>query len=904
MAIRVFELAREIGVTSKVILDKCRAEDVELKNHMATLSAGLEATIREWFSGSATGTAVEAAEHVDLAKARAEASKHRRKRSKKEEEEQAIAAAQTAAQERAAAEAVEAPAEAVEPAAPTAVEPEAAPAAPQAEAAPVQAPEQAPPPAEPKPSPSPAPVAAHAEAVAAAEAPATKAPPPSGKQPVRAAGPQLVPRPAKLKGPRVVRVEKPDYVPVPPRRQGPSAPPTAAAAAQGLVRSKLVKPAVIGVEEEEGAGKKKAKRRSPRRKGGRSADSGEKLREWRERDLQERSQLLAAAGVGLRRHRASVAQKRHEAEEAGNGRQIEVEEPLTIKNISAATGIKAADFIRRLMQQGVKATVNQALDRSTAEAVALEYDIELVVKAAKTAEDLLLEKLQARPKGDLTARAPVVTFLGHVDHGKTSLLDRIRNTAVAEGEAGGITQHVGAYRYDKGDAHVVFLDTPGHEAFTAMRSRGANMTDVVVLVVAADDGVMPQTVEAISHAKAAKVPIVVALNKVDVPNANIQRALGQLAEHGLQPREWGGNVEVIQTSAVTGKGIDDLLTTLSLEAELLELKAEPDAPANGFVVEARMDPAIGAKASLLVLDGTLKVGDVVLAGGSFGRVRQIMDDRGRVLKQAGPAMPVSITGLSEVPQAGDRFYVTADLDKARQVAADRQQGLRAAELAYSPKRTLEDLLGKIKAGEVNQLSLILKADVQGSLEALMGSLGKLGDEEVKVQVLHRAVGGISTGDVMLAEASNAIIIGFNVVPDSAARRLAETKGVDIRLYRIIYDMIDDVRKALEEGLAPEIREETLGRAEVRQVFKVSRFGAVAGCIVTDGLVNRNAKVRITRDNIVIEDGRSLESLKRFKDDVREVRSGMECGLKLAGYEDIKEGDVLEFYQKVEVARKL
>jgi len=430
------------------------------------------------------------------------------------------------------------------------------------------------------------------------------------------------------------------------------------------------------------------------------------------------------------------------------------------------------------------------------------------------------------------------------------------------------------------------------------------MTDVVVLVVAADDGVMPQTVEAISHAKAAGVPIVVALNKVDVPNANITRSLGQLAEHDLQPREWGGDVEVIQTSAVTGAGIDTLVETLSLEAELLELRAEEAAPASGFVVESEVDPGMGAVARLLVRNGTLRVGDVLLAGRGYGRVRQMIDSRGQAVTQVGPATPVEVSGLNGVPEAGDRFFVVEDIERARAAAQDRRDRARVQSLAVSNRVTLDNVFSRIEAGEVTEVAVIVKADVQGSVEALTGSLEKLATDEVRVNILHAAVGGISTGDVTLAEASNAIIIGFNVVPDSPARQLADTAGVDIRLYRVIYDVVGDMRRALEEGLTPDIHEETVGHAEIRQTFKLSRVGTIAGCYVTDGVVTRTCEVRVTRNNIVIEDERALESLKRFKDDVREVRAGMECGLKIAGYNDLKEGDVLEFYQRVEVARTL
>ena len=606
----------------------------------------------------------------------------------------------------------------------------------------------------------------------------------------------------------------------------------------------------------------------------------------------------------MRRHRASVGKKAIRGPVEAKIGKVEVQEPLTVKNISAATGIKSTQIIKKLMEMGVLATVNQIIDREVAETVLLDFDIELAVRRGKSAEEELIEVLEGRQKGETSSRAPVVAFLGHVDHGKTSLLDYIRRTRVAGGEAGGITQHIGAYRYDVDDKHVVFLDTPGHEAFTAMRARGANITDVVVLVVAADDGVMPQTVEAINHAKAADVPVVVALNKIDVPNANPTRALGQLAENGLKPREWGGEVEVIQTDATTGTGIDTLVETLSLEAELLELRAEVDAPASGYVVEAEMDRGLGAVARLLVLNGTLRVGDIVLAGEGHGRLRQMKDCNGRIVAEAGPSTPVEVSGLADVPQAGDRFFVVDDIEQARSVASDRCQRARTESLATGQQVTLESLFRKIEAERVEEVRLIVKADVAGSIEALLGTLNNLSAEEVRVNILHSGLGGVSTGDVALAEASDAIIIGFNVVPDPAARQEAEPKGVDIRLYRVIYDVVEDIRGAMEAGLAPELRTETLGHAEVRQTFRVSRVGTIAGCYVTDGVVQRNAMVRITRDNVVIEDGRELESLRRFKDDAREVRSGMECGIKIAGYDDIKEGDVLEFYREVEVARRL
>ena len=912
MATRVFELARELGVTSKHILAKCSAEGLELKNHMATLSAGLQATIREWFTEAPSGTAVETAAHVDLGKAREAGKRQRRRRG--EAEAPAVEAPPPAEAEAPVAVA-EAPAVVVEAAPAPAVAAEAAPMAPPIETT-------APPPVEEAPA-APAPAAGPVGQPAAPPVPGpTAAASPAGPQPpapppkpeVKPAGPQLVPGPARLRGPRIVRVERPDVlVPRSPRPSsrpatGASSPGASStgAAAPGAATRRGGKPAIAPVEEE--ADGKKAKRRSPRRRGGgRSADSGEKLREWRDKDLAERSLRLAAASGGtLRRHRASISHKAQEGGPAVAGEQIAIAEPITVKSLSAATGIKTSEIIAKLMQNGTPATINQVLAKEQAEAAIVDHGIDLVVRAAPNAEREMLADLQTRPAGATEARAPVVTFMGHVDHGKTSLLDRIRHATVAAGETGGITQHVGAYRYDVGDRHVAFLDTPGHEAFTAMRARGANMTDVVVLVVAADDGVMPQTVEALSHAKAANVPIVVALNKVDLPNANVQRVMGQLAEHGLNPRQWGGEVEVIETSAATGQGVDTLLETLSLMAEILELKAEAEAPARGFVVESEISPRRGAIGRLLVLDGTLRVGDILQAGMGYGRVRRMVDHLGRVVTEAGPSTPVEVSGLDEIPQAGDRFYVVDELEQAQQVAEDHRQAARTASLAPVPPtpQNLQGILDRIQAGQANELAIIVKADVQGSVEALVGAVGKLGTDEVRVKVLHAAAGGITAGDVTLAEASGAVIIGFNVVPDAAARQLAEEHGVDVRLYRIIYEVIDDIREAMEKGLAPEIRMETTGRADVRQVFKVSRVGTVAGCMVSDGVVARNARVRLIRNSVVVEDDRSLESLKRFKDDAREVRAGMECGLKIAGYDDVKEGDILEFYQKIEVARKL
>jgi len=891
LAKRVFQLAKELNVTSKQVLEKCRAEGLELKNHMAALSAGLEATIREWFSESEAGThtAVEVAAAVDLEEAhkKAAAQRRRRKKSAKTDQPEVVEETPTEAAEQPAEVAAEA-----EPAEVEAVEEEPAALEPVAEVEAARAADEAPA------------AEAEAEPVEQVEEPEE----PLKPEPVVPAGPQLVPKPPRLQGPRVVRIERPDHVPAPRRRPRP-------AEGEGVGPAEYAESGEAGGERggpRRGRGRGTAeeqrraaarRRNSPRRRGGRSDDAAEGLKEWRDRDLSERRERLAAAmGGGLRRHRASVRQPGEPILHRTG--PIEIEEPITVKALSGAMGVKSADIIKRLMKQGQFVTVNQVVSAETAEMLADEYDLELTIKRHKTYLEQLDERLSRREPGEQSPRPPVVTFLGHVDHGKTSLLDRIRKAAVVDTESGGITQHIGSYRYESGGQVVTFLDTPGHEAFTQMRARGANMTDVVVLVVAADDGVMPQTVEAINHAKAAGVPIVVALNKIDLPNANVTRVMGQLAERDLQPQEWGGSTEVIQTSAETGEGVADLVELLSLEAELLELAADPSAPARGVVIEAEMDPGRGVVARLLVQDGTLTVGDVVLAGPGFGRVRQILNDRGKSVEKAGPSTPVEVSGLDEVPVAGDRFYCVEDLSEARGIAMEIRSDQREQNLAIKQQITLDNLFDQISAGDVSELPLIVKADVQGSVEVLVDSLNKLSTDEVRVKILHAAVGGVSSSDILLAEASGAIILGFHVVADAAAREEADRLGVEIRLYRVIYELIDAVTQAMQGLLAPEISEEVLGHAEVREVFRVSRVGTVAGCYVTDGNVLRNAKIRVTRDGIVIEDERTLESLKRFKDDAREVRNGMECGMKITGYDDVKVGDVLEAYRTVETARQL
>jgi len=496
-------------------------------------------------------------------------------------------------------------------------------------------------------------------------------------------------------------------------------------------------------------------------------------------------------------------------------------------------------------------------------------------------------------------------MLGHVDHGKTSLLDRIRSSQVAAGEAGGITQHIGASQVKLGEKVVTFLDTPGHEAFTAMRARGANMTDVVVLVVAADDGVMPQTIEAIAHSKAAEVPIIVALNKIDLPGVDINRIYAQLSEHGLTPTEWSGETEIVKTSAETGEGIEDLLEHLDFVAELLNLEADDTIPAMGWVVEARMDPKRGTVATVLLKEGCLKKGDVMLSGGAFGRVKMLKNSIGRTIKKATSSMPVEVTGLSAVPGAGEPFYCLGDdINQAKNAAEQNKSQMREDSLAQRSQVTLENLFSQIEAGGVKELKLIIRADVAGSVEVLRKHLLELSVDEVKINILHGAAGGITEGDVILAEASNAIIIGFNVVADERAAKIAESKGVDIRLYSIIYRITEDLKKSMAGLLDPEEKENSLGRATIRQTFKVTSVGTIAGCMVTSGVVRKNAKIRLIRDNVIIRDNVAIDSLKHFKDDVREVKSGLECGVKIAGFDDVKQDDVLEFYEIVKIARTL
>ena len=576
-------------------------------------------------------------------------------------------------------------------------------------------------------------------------------------------------------------------------------------------------------------------------------------------------------------------------------------ETITVKELSEKIGKPVAEIIKKLFILGIMATINQEIDFDTCSLIASDYDIELEQNIAKSYEDVLLEGVDEDESKDLVERPPVVTIMGHVDHGKTSLLDAIRHSSITEGEAGGITQHIGAYTVTCNGRQITFIDTPGHEAFTAMRARGAQVTDIVILVVAADDGIMPQTVEAINHSKAAGVPIIVAINRMDKPTANPDRVKQQLTEYGLVSEEWGGDTICVPVSAKTKQGLDNLLEMVLLQADVLELKANPNRMAKGIIIEAELDKGRGPIATVLVQNGTLKVGDPIVAGMAYGRVRAMMDDKGRRVTKAGPSTPVEVLGFNEVPSAGDMLNA-AEIDKlSRQVAEERRDKLKAEQLKNTQKVSLDDLFNQIAEGQMKDLNIIIKADVQGSVEAVRQALEKLSNDEVRVKCIHGAVGAITDSDVIFASASNAIVIGFNVRPNASARALAEKENVDIRLYRIIYNAIEDIQNAMKGLFKPVYKEVELGRISVRNTFKVSGVGTIAGAYVQDGKVSRNAQVRVVRDGIVVHEGR-ISSLKRFKDDVKEVAAGYECGIGIENFNDIHEGDTIEAFVMEEVKR--
>ena len=881
---RVYILAKELGVKSTAIVKKCQDEGLDVENHMAVISAGLAATIREWFSEGENVTTVETAEKVNLDKVRI-AKKPKRKR------------AETKVQEVKPAELPTELVKAVE-------EPSAVIEAKQSQQEAVA-------------------VATAGDSKVGTVPPVViKEQPPTEQQItiepekpkpelILPAGPILEkPAPARLTGPQVVRIEAPEplYRPRPKSRNRYDLP--------------ITEPLMHGQEEEEEelavapvSDKKQSPKRIKERTSGRrrgDQDIGTIKRpkfssKWRQRDIEERqARLVAAGGEGLRLRplRKIAAKPRREVGVAVRPQKAVVSEPIAVKDLSAALAVKSSDLISKLMQHGVMATANQIISSDVAELVALEFDTELVVEHKSTLEEQIGVEFEKRPRENLKKRGVVAAVLGHVDHGKTSLLDKIRSTQIAAGEAGGITQHIGASQVTWDGKTVTFLDTPGHEAFTAMRARGANMTDVVVLVVAADDGVMPQTIEAVAHSRAAKVPIIVALNKIDLPGCDINRIYSQLAEQGLAPAEWGGQTEVVKTSAVTGEGINNLLESLDYVAELLELKADDTIPATGWVVEAKVSSQCGPVATLLIKEGCLNKGDVVLAGDTYGRVKAMKNSFGKSIKTATSAMPVEITGLSGVPQAGDRFYCLDDINSAKAAAEENQARLRESSLVERTQVTLDNLFSQIEAGKTQELNLIIRADVQGSVDVLKKYLSELSTDEIKINILHAAPGGVTEGDVVLAEASSAIIIGFNVVAEERVAKMAETRGVEIRFYNVIYRITEELQKSMVGLLEPEEQEKIIGRAAVRATFKISRVGTVAGCYISSGFVNKSAKMRLIRDNIVLRDDMNIESLKHFKDDVREVKAGLECGIKVAGFDDIKLDDVFECYEIVKVARTL
>jgi translation initiation factor IF-2 len=928
--VRVSQLAKELGIQSKDIISRCTAEGLEdVKQPQSTVSAGLAATIREWFAGAG---AVAVAEAPAEAHAEAEAPMKARRAAPRKKEEPTPEPPRPVAEPAPQAKKVE-PTPAVTEKAPAAVTPVAKPAAP-APAAPAPA---APRVATPAPSPVRVPPSATSPVSrpsgptdgGAPARPATPPPPrgpvlkpgpppvinvPQRPKEVRPVGPRLE-QPVKtaMAGPKLIRVEQPENLPTPRPRTGPpmSRGPRFGGAGAGAG-------AGAGTLPPGDRGRTGDRRGAPPQRRARAGDSGRPREEvggqpWRAQDLAERDDRLNRAGGFFRSHKRTPDRRGPAPAQKPAGPPqgpVKIAEPIHIKELSAVTGVKAGDILKKLFLKGTVATINSVITADQALETMLEFGVELEIEEAKSAAEIIEAGFKERTRTDERGRSPVVTIMGHVDHGKTSLLDRIRNTNIAAGEAGGITQSTRAFqtpvKAGENDRVVTFIDTPGHEAFTNMRARGAKVTDIVVLVVAADDGVMPQTIESINHAKAAGVPLVVALNKIDRPEAtekNIQRIYGQLAEHGLNPVPWGGQTEVIQTSATTGQGIQELLEVLDYQAELLGLKADFKGLAQGTVLEAQVEEGRGPVARLIVQEGLLKRGDFVVIGRAYGRVRDIVNDRGQRVDAAGPSTPVAISGIDLLPDAGDSFFATKSVKEAEEAAEERRRIERERELA-APKITLDNIFEHMGKAQVKELSLVVKADVQGSAEALRSELAKIKTEEVAVSVKHCAVGGINESDVALASATGAIIVGFNVTSSGKARTMAEQKGVEIRLYEVIYDLVDDVTKAASGLLAPEVKLEVLGHAEVRQVFKISKVGMIAGCYVTDGVIERNAQIRVTRAGIVVEKDRRLEQLKRFKDDAKEVRAGNECGMKIVGYDDIKEGDVLECYRSTTVSRTL
>jgi translation initiation factor IF-2 len=909
--IRVHQLAKELDIDSKIVMDLASAHGIEVKNHMSALDTGDEFMLRAYLE----------AEHPRLPKPAPEAVADKPKPAAPDKKPKKTTK-------------------------PAGVE------APPAEAPPVEAAAPAPPAPKtrttreirvrppPAPEPPPVPEPAAPEAEIPVEVPAETATQPQ-RQPE--APPPPPPKPAERPAARTV-------VARPPAPLAPAGEPAPAAGAPG--ETPVVRPAartvtatpragdpprplnppnVVARRTGEILGRRDIAPRDPAQPPSRSSAGagGSGLIVSRSEGTKRTFIMTGRGRAGQRpqtagphgppgargpmrsgppgrggRDRGGMLQGGGGPAPAAEVRKVEIQLPVTVKGLSEALGVKANMIIQKLfVDHGVAAKINDQLQQETVELLGIEFNAEITVKAAEDLEASTMLELEAgivdRPE-DMTTRAPIVTFLGHVDHGKTSLLDAIRRTNIAAKEHGGITQHIGASLVSVGERAVVFLDTPGHKAFTEMRARGAQVTDVVVLVVAADDGVMPQTKEAIAHARAAKVPIVVAVNKIDLPGANPMKVRQELTNEGLQPEEWGGKTVVVDVSAVKGTGIPQLLEYLALESDLLELKANPKRPAVGTVLEAEQSRGEGNMARLLVTNGTLKKGDIFVCGAAYGRLRAIKNDKGKFVTEAPPATPVEISGLNELPRAGDKFHALKDLAKAKELADRRAQQIRERELASQSHVSLEKLFEKLKG---DALRIILKTDVGGSLEVLKKEIADLAHPEIRPEVIHAAVGGITDADVALADASDAIILGFHVAADLASRRMAEEKKVEIRIYHVIYKLIDELKAALEGKLRPEEKETISGRAEVKQLWKVSRIGTIAGCIVVDGTIKRSSKVRVSRGGIVLHDG-ELASLRRVKDDVREVLEGFECGLVVANFENLEVGDVIEAYEVEQVKRTL
>lgn len=646
-------------------------------------------------------------------------------------------------------------------------------------------------------------------------------------------------------------------------------------------------------ESEGGRGRgRNTKTARPAKKGNKHAES---------KADREEARAAVRGGKGGKHRKGSTLQQGFQKPAQAVNRDVVIGETITVGELANKMAVKGSQVIKAMMKLGAMATINQVIDQETAQLVAEEMGHKVILRRENELEEAVMSDRDTGAAAE--PRAPVVTIMGHVDHGKTSLLDYIRSTKVASGEAGGITQHIGAYHVETDNGMITFLDTPGHAAFTSMRARGAQATDIVVLVVAADDGVMPQTIEAIQHAKAAQVPVVVAVNKIDKPEADMDRVKNELSQYGVMPEEWGGEAQFIPVSAKVGTGIDDLLNAILLQAEVLELKAVRNGMASGAVIESFLDKGRGPVATVLVREGTLHKGDIVLCGFEYGRVRAMRDELGREVLEAGPSIPVEILGLSGVPAAGDEVTVVRDEKKAREVALYRQGKFREVKLARQQKSKLENMFANMTEGEVHEVNIVLKADVQGSVEAISDSLLKLSTDEVKVKIIGSGVGGITETDATLAAASNAILVGFNVRADASARKVIEAESLDLRYYSVIYNLIDEVKAAMSGMLSPELKQQIIGLAEVRDVFKSPKFGAIAGCMVTEGIIKRHNPIRVLRDNVVIYEG-ELESLRRFKDDVNEVRNGMECGIGVKNYNDVRVGDMIEVFEIIEIQRSI